>query len=185
MPFRYQDLFDGDHAALFVAAAQLRRGDEVHFLSENDHPSLLALAWGHGAPMVVIALSLAVLALWRNAARFGPLAAPPEPARRSLAEQIRGSGEFAWRHGSADSLHAACVRALDEAARRRIHGYVHLPAKDRAVALERVTGFGWNALATTIHHPRARRLQDVRNSLALLEAARRRTIIKQIRDPHA
>ena len=184
VPFRYMGLFDGDHAALFVSATQLRRGDEVHFLSEDDHPSLLALAWQHGAPVVVLTLALAAMALWRNAARFGPLATPPQTARRSLAEQIRGTGQFAWRHGSGDSLHAACVRALDEAARRRIDGYGRLSAKERAAALGRLTGFDFNALAAAIHHPRSRRTQEVRSSIALLEAARRKTLTKQTRGSH-
>jgi hypothetical protein len=185
VPFRYRVLFDGDHPSLFVSATRLHRGDAVHFLSEYDHPSLLALAWNYGAPGVMLALVLVSLALWRNAARFGPMAAPPQTARRSLAEQIRGTGEFTWRHGGGEALHAACVRALDEAARRRVHGYAYLSARDRAMALARLTGVGWNALATAIHHPRSRRSHEVRSSIALLETVRRRTLPKQIRGSHA
>src|SRR4030095_446375 len=46
-PFRQRQLFDGDHGRLFVVAAELRRGDEVHFVSEDEYPSLLALVWQH------------------------------------------------------------------------------------------------------------------------------------------
>ena len=57
-PFRYQSLFDGDHGRLLVAATELRRGDSVHFLSEGDSPTLLALVWQSGAPVVVLSLGI-------------------------------------------------------------------------------------------------------------------------------
>src|SRR5262245_53889175 len=141
MPFRQRAIFDGDHGWLLVSAAELRRGDEVHFLSEDEQPSLLALLWHYGGPVVVLALAIAALVLWRGWIRFGPLVAPDRAERRSLAEQIRGTGQFALRHGSGESLHAACVRALDEAARRRLPGYIRLSAKERASAVARRTGF--------------------------------------------
>ncbi|MEJ1966905.1 MAG: hypothetical protein WDO56_37350 [Gammaproteobacteria bacterium] len=50
VPFRFRQILEGDDAALLVAAAQLRRGDEVHFLSEEDHPSMLTLMWLLGWP---------------------------------------------------------------------------------------------------------------------------------------
>jgi hypothetical protein len=183
-PFRYRKLFDGDHGWLFVAATQLRRGDDVHFVSEDDHPSLLALLWQHGGPVVVLALALVALVLWRGAVRFGPLAAPHHAARRSLAEQIRGTGQFALRHGSGESLHTACVRALEDAAQRRVPGYARLSANERTAALERITGFNRDALAAAIHHAGLRRSHELRNTIALLEAARRQTLIEHTRSSH-
>lgn len=182
--FRYQDLFEGDHAWLFVAATQLRRGDDVHFLSEDDHPSLLALLWQHGAPVVVLGLALAGLVLWRGGVRLGPLAPPQPAARRSLAEQIRGTGQFALRHGGGESLQAACARALEEAATRRIPGYALLSAGDRAAALARLTGFDRHALAAAIHHAGLRRAHELRSTIALLEAARRQILLEHGRSRH-
>jgi hypothetical protein len=124
------------------------------------------------------------LHLWRRAVRFGPLAAPPERARRSLAEQIRGTGSFAWRHGGGESLHAACVRALDEAATRRIPGYGRSSPKERAAAVARLTGFEWPALSAAVHDSRARGGQELRSTIALLEEARRRILIKPRRRKH-
>jgi hypothetical protein len=183
-PFRYRSLFDGDHGWLFVAATELRKGDDVHFLSEDDHPSLLALLWLYGGPVVALAMALIALVLWRRGIRFGPVAAPLSAARRSLAEQIRGTGQFALRHGSGESLHAASVRALDEAARRRIPGYAGLPAKERAASLAGLTGFDRNALAAAVHDPRSRRSHELRSTIALLEAARRRALIDHTRSSH-
>jgi hypothetical protein len=175
-PFTWRQLFNGDHGVLFVVASQLRRGDEVHFLSEFDHPSLLALVWRHGAPVVVIASVLIGAALWRSSARFGPLMGMPDPARRSIAEQIRGTGYFAARHGGGEALHAACVRALDEAAARRVAGYRRLAPPERAAALARLTGFDSASLMSAIHDPRLRGGQALTTTIAMLETARRRAL---------
>jgi hypothetical protein len=179
-PFTYRSLFDGDHGWLFVAATELRRGDDVHFLSEFEHPSLVALLWRYGAPVVVLGLAAIGLLLWRGSARFGPLAAPPESARRSLAEQIRGTGRFALRHGG-ESLHAACVRALEDAATRRIPGYAALPAAERPAALARLTGFDRDALAAAIHHGGLRGAHGLRSTIAFLESARRQVLARHTR----
>jgi hypothetical protein len=175
-PFGNLTLFDGDHGWLFVAATGLRRGDDVHFLSEDDHPSLLALLWQHGGPVVTLLLALLAVLLVRGSVRLGPLAAPTDPARRSLAEQIRGTGQFALRHGSDQSLHAAEVRALDEAARRRIPNYVNLSTSERATTLAKWTGFDRSALGNAVNRP-GDRANDLRHTIALLEAARRQILI--------
>lgn len=177
-PFRYRGLFDGDHARFFVAVTELRTTDDVHFLSEDEHPSLLALTWRYGGSVVVLTLALLALALWRTGVRLGPLAAPLQAARRSLAEQIRGTGQFALRHGSGDALHAASVRALDEAAARRVAGYARLSAKERGTALAELTGLDRHALLKAIHHEGARRTTELRDTIALLEAARRLTLVE-------
>jgi hypothetical protein len=182
-PFRDRSLFDGDHGRLFVAATQLHRGDEVHFLTEDDHPSLLALIWQYGSPVVILTLALIALLLWRDAIRFGPLEPPAQRARRSLAEQIRGTGQFVMRHGS-ESLHAAAVRALDEAAARRVPRYMRLSAMERAAALARLTGANPDALAAAIDRTRARRSHQLRDAIALVDATRRQTLIEQARPSH-
>jgi hypothetical protein len=133
-PFRERSLFDGDHGWLFAAATGLRRGDAVIFLSEDAYPSLLTLLWRHAAPVVILTLTLIALVMWRDGVRFGPLAAVPEAARRSLVEQIRATGQFILRHGGGGPLHAAAVRALDEAAARRVSIYASLSPDERAAA---------------------------------------------------
>ncbi len=177
-PFRTRTLFDGDHGRIFVAATQLRRGDEVHFLSEDDYPSLLSLTWRHGAPAVAVGFALVGILLWRGAVRFGPLAPPRSTARRSLADQIRGSGRFALRHGGGRALHAACVRALDAAARRRITRYGALTPDERSAALARVTGVDRDSLAAAIHHPRWQTAGELPRTLAFLESTRRETLTR-------
>lgn len=172
-PFTYRDLLEGTNAALFVAATQLRAGDEIDFLTDQDHASLLALSWRFGAPVIVLLLGALVLALWRAAPRFGPAMASPESARRSLAEQIRGTGQFLLRVGDGQALHAATVRALFAAAPRRIGAFASLSGAERVSRLASATGFSADALAEAINYTGARRTNELRSTIALLEAARR------------
>ena len=184
-PFLERALLEADHGRLFVAATQLRRGDQMSFLSEEDHPSILTLLWRRAAPAVSLALFVIALALWRGWVRFGPLAAVPERARRSLVEQIRGTGQFALRQGDGEALHTAMVRALREAARRRIPGYTRLSEDERFAAITNLTGMHESELAAAQAAGGRRGSRGVRHALAVLEAARRRTIIEGQRSRHA
>jgi hypothetical protein len=183
-PFTWRSLLEGDHGRVFVAATGLRRGDEVHFMSEDQHPSLVSMAWRYGSPVVVLGLALVGLLLWRGGMRFGPLAPPTTAARRSLAEQIRGTGLFTLRHGGGASLHAATVRALAETAARRIPGYAHLTEEARVEALARLTDIDPQALANALRDIGPRRGPDLRQAVALVETARRRLTLERAGSLH-
>ena len=183
-PFVARGLFDDDNGKLFVAATQLRAGDEIHFFSESSHASLLELAWLLGWPVLCLLIALIALALWRSSARFGPLAAPADMARRSLAEQIRGTGQFTLRVGGGESLHAAAARALNEVAALYISAYERLPGTERMSALAQATGFEATALAAALHYSGTRRSDHLHTNIELLEAARRRILLKNTRSRH-
>jgi hypothetical protein len=172
-PFGNQTLLDGDDAALFVAATQLRRGDSIWFVTEGRSASLLALIWKSGAAVVLLLVALIAAWLWRVSARFGPPLAPTELARRSLAEQIRGTGQFTLRFGGGRALYAAEVRALQEAAERRIPGYSRLGGTERIEALARLAGIETNTLAAALSLTAPRRPGELRQGLTLLESIRR------------
>lgn len=169
--FKGRQILDGDHAALLVTAAQLRAGDEVHFLSESAYPSILTLAWRSGGPVIVLLLLGVALWVWRSVLRFGPTVAPEPAARRSLEEQIRGTGEFTRRYGAARPLLAASLRALDRQAARRIPGYARLTGDARLHALSRATGVSTGALADAMVSGGDG--APIANALATLETARR------------
>jgi hypothetical protein len=173
-PFGNTELLRCDSALLFTAATQLQRGDEIHFLTDGRGASLLALLWSYGSPVIALAALLVVLWLWRSGVRFGPLAAAPDPARRSLAEQIRGTGQFTLRFGGGTALYAATVRALNEAAARHVPHYERLAGDERVAALASLTGLGSGELAAALLDPAARRPHEIRKTIAFLEAARRR-----------
>jgi hypothetical protein len=175
-PFGNRDLLKEDHASLFVAATQLRRGDRIVFISETEHTSLLGLIWIYGAPVVVLFALMVALVLWRGGVRFGPLSAATQTARRSIAEQIRGTGQFTIRLGGGTALHAASVRALHEAAHRRVVGYGAMSHADRVAALALTTGVDADALAQAINHGGARKPAELAQTIATLETARRRIL---------
>jgi hypothetical protein len=176
VPFHFRQFLQGQNAALLVAAMQLRKKDDVHFISEAEHPSILTLMWDLGWPVVLLALALIGLGLWRSSVRFGPLVAVPDQARRSLAEQIRGTGLFVIRVGGGRALHAAAVRALNEAARRRIGAYSRLSSSERIDEMARLTGADAAALGPAVNNAGARRPNELRQAIALIESVRRRLL---------
>lgn len=173
-PFANREIFEGDDALLFVAATRLDRGDRILFLSEEKSTSLLELIWKHGAPVVLLLVGVIALALWRGSLRFGPPAGAADPARRSLAEQIVGTGRFTLRFGGGRALHAAAVRALHETANRYISGYGNMHTDTRIAALASNTGMEESSLAEAIKYAGSRSTSDLRKVVSLLETARRR-----------
>jgi hypothetical protein len=184
VPFSGQRLLSADNARLFVATTQLRRGDVIYFFTESDQASLLELAVRFGWPVLCLIGVALALAIWRGSVRFGPMAPPTETARRSLAEQIRGTGQFTMRIGSAGALHAATARALNEAAARYINAYEVLSGADRMQALATATGYEASSLAAALHYSGPGRSEHLRADLELLEAARRRILLKHMRRKH-
>ena len=173
-PFDNYTLFDGDNALMLVAATRIDRGDRILFLSEEASTSLLGLIWMHGAPVVLLSLGVIALALWRGSLRFGPPAGATDPARRSLAEQIVGTGRFTLRFGGGSALHAATVRALHETAQRYVSGYGSMPGEARIAALASNTGLDESTLAEAINYAGPRSKGELRKAITLLETARRR-----------
>jgi hypothetical protein len=171
--FNNDGLLCGDGALLFTAATQLRRGDEIAFLTDGEGGSLLALVWRYGSPVIALAALLIVLWLWRSGIRFGPLVAATDPARRSLAEQIRGTGQFTLRFGGGIALYSATVRAMNEAAARRFPHFERLGGEERVAPLASFTGLDSGELAAALNSPAARRPHEIRKTIAILETARR------------
>jgi hypothetical protein len=184
-PFGNRDLTQVDHGSLFVAITQLKRGDHVVFLSEEEHPGLLTLIWINGKPVVLLAGLLILISLWRNAVRFGPLIAPTATARRSLAEQIRGTGSFILRFGGNRTLHAAMLRAIDEAARRRIVNYSNLTSGERVAALARIAALEVEKLSSAMQHRSERRAHELQHDIALLETTRRALLQNNSKTRHS
>lgn len=172
-PWYERKLLHVDQAALFVAATELRRGDEVYFLTEDDQPSLLVLLWRFAAPALMLALGCLALMLWRGGVRFGRVSPPPDIARRSLAEQIIGTGRFVLRFGGAPSLHAAAVRALGEEAERHLPSYSRLSQAERLAALARLTGYRAELLRAAIDLVNPNRPGELAGAVGLVESARR------------
>jgi hypothetical protein len=136
----------------------------VHFLTESEHPSLLALIWMYGAPVVGLAAAWLLLALWRNGVRFGSIVGTAPAARRSLAEQIRGTGQFALRFGGGiDQVMVALLAGATCCSRA-------CPASARPCWCARCRGAGLRARARAVHaRPDAQRHQRARGVRPKLE----------------
>jgi len=163
----------GDNGSLFVASTQLHSGDAVEFLTEGTDSSLLRLVWAFGAPVVMLIAVWMVLWLWRSGVRFGPLMAVPDPARRSLADQIRGTGRFTLRFGDGRALHTATVRALHETAARRVPHFERLADEARIEALAPVVGLSTSELSAALDRAVGRNPHELLKAIATLESARR------------
>lgn len=169
-----RSVFSGDHAQVAVAMLDLRPGDEVWLVIDEKREALAMWLWHRAGPAIGLALLAMVLALWRGARRFGPLLPQPLLARRSVAEQIRGTAAFVLSGGGAPLL-AAARRALDEAACKRIAGYDRMTMGQRIEALRQPTGLPDDVLTRALDPQlplgRGRALAD---KLTVIEQTRRR-----------
>jgi hypothetical protein len=170
--FSNRGLLEGDNAALFAALVDVQRGRDAWFVTHVQRPPLPVWLWQHAAPALLLGALALAFALWRAGSRLGPLQADPPPARRSLSAQIRGLADFLFTHHPA-TLHAAALRALDEAAARRIPGWARLAAADQAQALARLSGLPEARLAAAREPKLQRNASAWSDTLALLESARR------------
>jgi len=168
-----KSLLRGDHARIVFDSIPLRRGDHVDILNPVSAESLLALLWRLAAAAIVCGLATIGLTIWRNLPRFGRIAAPPPPLRRSLAEQIRARARFAWRTRRLASLRRAECQALTQSACRRLAFYERLDAAQRIVALTARTGLGSGDLRDALSEDLDGGAESQRSAIVLLERARR------------
>ena len=176
MPWNNQQLLRGDNAELAAATLRIHRGQALWFVQNEARAPLVSFLWSSGTPAVLLFGIALGLALWRAAVRFGPWLAPLPTARRSVAEQIRGTSEFIRHHGGA-ALHAAQLGALGDAARTRLQGYDTLDLEARARAVAKAVRLDAAALARAMStEPDAVWRRHPASALALLETARRRLL---------
>lgn len=169
--FTNRRIVDGDGALAFVAALDLRSGDEVWFVDEEARTPLLRALWSSAPAALLLAAAALALALWRHGPRFGPLAIAPEPARRSIGEQIRRTAAFIAA-GPGEALHRASLRALEATASRTIADFESLlTVADRARGIASRIGVDPAVLAAAMQTPKRRRA--LAPAIAELEHARR------------
>jgi hypothetical protein len=162
-----------DHAEMFAAAAGLRHHDTVLIFHPTTAAPLPVLLWRLVAPGILFLLAALLALAWRHAPTFGPPLPLPSPLRRSLAEQIRANARFAWRTRSLAGLRTSARRSLDEAAARHIVGYGSLDPSQRAERLAELTGLDSTAIGAARDEGAARRLNEERAAITLMEVCRR------------
>ncbi len=170
--FSNRGLLEGQNAVLLAALVDARPGGEVWFVTRVLRPALPEWLWQQAAPALLLAAAALALLLWRHGTRFGPIEAAPATRRRSLTAQVEGLADFLFRHRPA-ALHGYALRALHEAAARRLPGWARLTPAARTLALARATGLPQAALERAQQAQVQRDRRAWSDTLALLETARR------------
>ncbi len=164
-----------DNAQLTADALQLRAGGEIWFVAEEARTGFLPWLWQAAWPALLLGLLAIALALWRSSVRFGAVLEPIGMQRRSMTEQVLGTGQFLHQHGGA-ALHAAAIHALRETARARIHNFAVQTLFEQARILSSVTGLAEVALIRALTPLKSPGKQALAGQLELLETARRRLL---------
>jgi hypothetical protein len=162
-----------DHADFLLAMIGFKAGMNVSLIPREDVPGIVELAWRTGWPVLLALCAAILIALWRKAARLGPVVAQLETARRSIGEHVRASGEFLWRHGQAEALWKGTL----EEVQRRID--LTLPVQhlrnpdDRLRLIEKRTGLGLARLQQAFFPQPSPRSDDFVRAIATLEHVRK------------
>ena len=127
-------LLHGDNGLIAVAVLQAAPGRAVWIVGDEAREPLLGWLWHEARTPLLLALAAIALALWRLMVRFGPREAVPPLARRSMGEQVRGTGQFIA-DTDAQALHAATRRAFEDVARTRVERWAERDDGDRIAAL--------------------------------------------------
>ena len=160
-----------DNAQLLAAIVQAEPGATLWIYLNERRESLAVWLWQRGWIAILAGLLALAAALWRGSVRFGPLTPLPSRLRRSIAEQVRGTGAYLWREGREALLHAQ-QRALEEAAARQLRGYLRLKPEDRARAIAAATQLAPDAVILAMQTQGCTRA-ELPACLQMLESARR------------
>ena len=134
LPINNDAVLSGDHALIDAAVLGLRPGATLWIVDDEAGEPLAKWLWHHARAPLMLTIAAIALALWRLMARFGPREAAQAHARRSMGEQVRGTGEFIAGNDPA-ALHAATRKAFDDAARARIEAWAELDDEARVAAI--------------------------------------------------
>ncbi len=129
-----QGLLQHDNALIAAAVLQAAPGRAIWIIEDEKREPLLGWMWHEARTPSLLGLAAIALALWRLMVRFGPREAVPPQARRSMGEQVRGTGQFI---AGTDprALHAATRLAFEDAARKRVEAWAALSDSERIAAL--------------------------------------------------
>ena len=171
-----QSLLEGDHALIAAAVLQAVPGRPVWVVEEESREPLLGWLWHEARTPFLLALAAVALSLWRLMTRFGPREAVPPQARRSMGEQLRGTGQFIA-GTDARALHAATRKAFDDAARSRVEAWSERDDADRIAALAQSLAPSHSvdaaALLAALHVGSGATRPQILAATAVLEQARR------------
>jgi hypothetical protein len=125
---------------------------------------------------MLLILAVVLLSLWRLLPRFGPREAALPQGRRSMGEQIRGTGQFI---ANADpwALHDATRKAFEAVGRTRIDDWAARDDAERVTALAQALALAATldkaALLAALTPPPLATPAQIVAAIAVIEQARR------------
>jgi len=170
-----QELLEGDNALIAAAVLQLAPGRALWIVEDESREPIASWLWHEARTPLLLALAAIALALWRLLVRFGPREAVPPQARRSMGEQVRGTGQFIA-GTDARALHAATRKAFEDAARPRVEAWAEREDADRIAALAQALpaqAIDPAALLASLHVGAGAANAQILAATAVLEQARR------------
>ncbi len=176
LPLDNRVLLRGDNVFIVTAVLQAQPGRAIWIVGDEKRESLPAWVWNEARTPLLLAVAGIALALWRLAVRFGPRVALAPRARRSMGEQVRGTGHFIAAT-DARALHAATRQAFEEVARTRVEAWNERDDADRIAALADsiapTHAIDRAALQASLNVGSAATSTQILTAIAVLEQARR------------
>ena len=171
-----RELLQSDNGLIASAIVQAAPGHVVWLVQDESREALPLWMWHEARTPTLLIAAAILLALWRLLPRFGPREARPAPARRSMGEQVRGTGQFIAA-SEPRALHAAARQAFDAVGRTRIDAWNQRNDAERvaalADALAPTTTLDRAALLAALAPPAAAKPDQILAATAVIEQARR------------
>jgi len=153
-PLLYRAIGDHEHASfLWGLVTAEGRPARMRVIWRIPREPLLAVLAGRAWAALASGLVLLGAWAWRRSRRFGPLLPDPPPARRSLLEHVRASGDFLFRHGRTEALVEASRRAVQRTVAGRHPGWSGLPPAEIRARLAAASGLGDDQAAAALAGP--------------------------------
>ena len=127
-------LLQADNGLIAGAILQARPGRAIWIVEDESREALPRWLWHQARTPTLLILAAVLLSLWRLLPRFGPREAALPQARRSMGEQVSGTGQFI---ANADprALHDATRKAFEAVGRTRIDHWADRDDAERVAAL--------------------------------------------------
>ena len=182
-----RSLLQADNGLIVSAILQAEPGRAVWIVEDESREALPLWMWHEARTPTLLILAAVLLSLWRLLPRFGPREAVAPQARRSMGEQVSGTGQFI---AGADprALHDATKTAFEAVGRARIDGW---PGRDDAGrvaaladALAPAVTLDQAALLAALTPPPSATPGQILAAIAVIEQARR-TLLRAPVSPFA
>jgi hypothetical protein len=171
-----RSLLQADNGLITSAILQAGPGRAVWIVEDESREALPLWMWHEARTPTLLILAAVLLSLWRLLPRFGPREAAPPQARRSMGEQVSGTGQFI---AAADprALHDATRRAFEAVGRTRVEGWADRDGRERVAALADALAptvtLDRGALLSALTPPPAATPAQILAAIAVIEQARR------------